>query len=107
MTVVLGSDVLIPCEYSGADSVLPFWRRNDEIFYSLHLPVKYSFNQSGLTIHKITLAMNLDRYSCSIDLSDGHYESTIGVIMVTQIRVLSQSENGINIIIVSVYNCYC
>ena len=51
--------------------------------------------------------MNLDRYSCSIDLSDGHYESTIGVIMVTQIRVLSQSENGINIIIVSVYNCYC
>lgn len=85
MTVTVGSDVLIPCEYSGVGSLPPFWRHNEYTFYSLYLPsAKYSFNRSGLTIHNITLAMNMDRYSCYIELFNGNVESTIGVITVIQ-----------------------
>lgn len=95
MTVTVGSDVFIPCEYSGVGSmwIPPDWMHNEEMFHTLMLPLQYSYNQSGLIIHNITLAMNMDRYSCRVELFSGYHESTVGIITVTRIKVLS-SVNG-------------
>ena len=81
LTVAAGSDVYLPCEYSGVN-VQPFWRCNEEIFYSLDLPPGqgYTFNNSGLIIANVQLPMNMTHLQCScfLDLFDGPKESTIG-----------------------------
>lgn len=108
MTVSIGSNVLIPCVYSGVGSILPFWRHNQETFYSLNLPsLKYSFNHLGLTIHNITLAMNMDRYSCFVALFSGNVVSTVGVITVTQTRVLSSVNGSSRYYMHSITMCVC
>ena len=86
LTVVVGTDVYFPCEYSGVD-VLPYWRCTEETFYSLDVPLNqgYTFNNSGLIIANIQLPVNMTQLwcYCFLDLFDGYQESTTGHITIT------------------------
>ena len=95
MTVIVGSDVFIPCEFSGAGQALPHWRHNSDMFYSLSVPPGHTFNGSGLIVSNIQESMDMDSYSCFIDLFNGYYESTIGFITVlTQVGVTASTKIG-------------
>lgn len=81
-TVYVGSDVYMPCEYSGV-SALPLWRRNGEVFDPNHDPPPQHYgNATGLIIADVDSSNNMTWYSCFFDLFSGARESTVGYIIV-------------------------
>ena len=109
LTAVIGSDVFIPCEFSGVGHIRPYWRHNNnELFHTLDLPPGYSFNNSGLIINEIMASMNMSSYSCYLDLFDGAQESSVGYITLVEVSVAPTAVTGnhyTKIAVVRVFVC--